>query len=231
MSEKKPKRAGNSKPKASLYKKEFAPPSKDIIIPEKSAGAPSQIMEEKVRKEIINAVRMGIHPEVACTMAGVNLRTFQLWMLKGRREYNDPTSQHAALLQSIISAWAEAEGRAVSTLDSFASGRPAVYERDKDGNIIMQTIVDKDGNKVGEAPIVLRSEVKPDWRAALEKLKATFPRRWSYIHHVNQPDPYEAVTEIEVGPESSVQTPDDVAKADDRLQDLLDRFSELKDIE
>lgn len=201
-------------------------------------GRPSSLdLDPNKRKELLNAIRMGASPQVAASMAGINLRTFQLWMEKGRREYSESDSLYGALLREIMTSWSEGEVRAIATVDAFASGRPATYERDKDGKLVLQPARDKDGAILRDSkgdpilePIKLRDEIKPNWKAAMEKLRAAYPRRWSYTHHAQDLDAYD---QIGMQPEDLAKpeagTPEEAKAAMDKLKGIMERFAEMGD--
>jgi transposase len=124
-------------------------------------------------KNITNLVRQGMYPSVACSMFGVHRQRITEWVAKGRE---NPDSLYAAFADALHKAIAEAEARDLSTVDSHANGRPAIYERDKDGNLVM----DSEGK-----PILLRAEIRPNWLAAAWKLERRSPKRWGRFDRIH----------------------------------------------
>jgi transposase len=145
-----------------------------------STGAPPILeLNPELAQNIVNAIRMGNYLSVACSMHGVTYRRLHEWIGKGKEK---PESIYGAFAQSVMRAVSEAETRDLSTVDAFANGRAAQYERQPKGHPKEgELILDPKGN-----PILIRAEIKPNWQAAAWKLERRAPNRWGRfdrVHH------------------------------------------------
>jgi hypothetical protein len=133
--------------------------------------------------KIIKPLQIGASVTTASAFNGVHYDTMRMWVLKGKEH---PETIYGELIRAIEKAIAEWEVRDISVLEKHAMGAPAEYQmdvvfdehgqliRDASGNPVMQVARNKDGN-----PIVKRSEIKADWKAALERLSRRKPRYWA----------------------------------------------------
>lgn len=140
-------------------------------------------LAEKLRQAIL----IGSPVLTAAAFHDISYETMRLWVLKAKE---NPSSQYGALINTLQKAIAEWEVRDLSVLDAHAHGRPAKYleqqmRDDKgnplyapDGKPLMEYVKDGNGNL-----IITQSEIKSDWRAALERLSRRKPKSWS--KHLN----------------------------------------------
>lgn len=141
----------------------------------------SELDEDLVTK-ICSVVRIGVPLSTACAYLKIPYRTMRSWITKG---YDEERSIYGALLQRILQAAAESEIKDAATLEAFASGRAAEYEReiltDENGNVVYDnnnqpvTKVALDGK--GE-PIIKKEEIKPNPSIALARLERRHHRNW-----------------------------------------------------
>lgn len=156
------------------------------------------ILDAKKIEKVMQALKMGVHLDVAAAMNKIAPNTLTRWIRMGRE---DPDSRYGEFLADVERAMAEAEMRDLHSVDAFANGRDAVYVMetvdvvvygddgkpmvDKNGNVVMTVLLNPDGTPVMRPakdqdgkPILKRSEIKPDWRAAAWKLERRAPQRW-----------------------------------------------------
>ncbi len=134
-------------------------------------------------KKLRNAILLGAPVITAAALNDISYDTMRAWVLKGKE---DPSSEYGALLRVIVKAVAEWEIRDLSVWDSHITGRPAQYLMqpmvnkrgeplfDKEGKPMMEYVRDKEGN-----PILQQSEIRSDWRAAMERMSRRKPRSWA----------------------------------------------------
>lgn len=144
-------------------------------------GAPTDLTRE-LMEGILAPLRIGAPIVTAIAFNNVNYATMRSWVVRAQEE---PESLYGELIRSIYKAIADWELRDTSVLDAHATGRPAVYEmevvRDSDGTVVrkadgtplMQPFRDSEGNA-----ILKQSEIKSDWRVALERLSRRKPQYW-----------------------------------------------------
>jgi hypothetical protein len=130
-----------------------------------------------------NAILMGAPVLTAAALNDITYDTMRAWVIKGKE---NPESEYGALLKVLVKAVAEWEIRDLSTWDAHIAGRPAQYLQqpmidgkgkvitDPEGRPIMEYVKDADGR-----PILQQSEIKPDWRAAAERMARRKPRSWA----------------------------------------------------
>lgn len=136
-------------------------------------GQPSYLeLNPDIMKRLVNSIRMGNYIAVAARQYGVSPVTVHRWIARG---ISEPESIYGAFGKAVDQALAESEARDLASLDAAANGRPAQYERDKDGNIVL----DKKGS-----PIKLTDEVKADAKWAAWKLERRARRRWGQTEAV-----------------------------------------------
>jgi DNA-binding transcriptional regulator YiaG len=147
-------------------------------------GRPNKMeIDPDVIKRIRNAILMGAPVITAAALNDISYDTIRAWVLKGKE---DPNSEYGALLKVIVKAVAEWEIRDLSTWDHHITGRPAQYLMqpmidkkgqpivDKEGKQLMEYVRDAEGN-----PILQASEIRSDWRAAMERMARRKPRTWA----------------------------------------------------
>ena len=148
------------------------------------AGRPPKIeIEPDLIKRLRNAILIGAPILTAAALNDISYDTMRSWVLKGKE---NPDSEYGALLKILSKAVAEWEIRDLSTWDAHISGRPAQYlmqpmvnqkgeaQFDNEGKPLMEYVRDNEGN-----PILQSSEIKSDWRAAMERMSRRKPRIWA----------------------------------------------------
>src|SRR5438552_1983516 len=80
----------------------------------KKMGRPSAFTDE-IKKEILNAIRLGNYREVSAEYAGVCISTFKGWLTLGRRQKTGP---YAEFLAEVLHAEKKAEVLAVGAVRS-----------------------------------------------------------------------------------------------------------------
>lgn len=136
----------------------------------------------EIIKKILDPIRIGSSVLTSFSLNGYSYATIRTWVLRGKAE---PNSIYGELIRTIEKAVAEYEIRDLSVIDRHANGVPTEYEMEvarrkngepilNDGKPIMQIARDGNGN-----PIIKRSEIKSDWRAAMERLQRRLPRYWA----------------------------------------------------
>lgn len=146
-------------------------------------GRPTKFeVDPELVKKLRNAILMGAPILTAAALNDISYEVMRSWVLKGKE---DPSSEYGALIQVLTKAVAEYELRDLAVLDQHAMGRPAQYAMQPvlnkkgdavtgpDGKPLMEYARDGEGN-----PILLASEVKSDWRAAMERLSRRLPKKW-----------------------------------------------------
>lgn len=149
----------------------------------KRAGRPKRIdIEPGLIQRLRNAILMGAPVLTAAALNDISYETMRSWVIKGKER---PDSEYGALLSIISKAIAEWEIRDLAVLDAHATGRPARYAmqpvinsdgivvKGNDGKPLMEYVKDSEGNLIIES-----SEIKSDWRAAMERLARRKPRSW-----------------------------------------------------
>lgn len=161
-------------------------------------GSPILEADPEITQKIAQFLRIGSYVEIAAAVNGIGYGTLRQWVIKGREA---PESQYGAFRMAVEKAIAEAQIRDLAVIDQHTNGRDAQYAMepalDPDGNPVMEPVVDKngkvqlDGNgnsimrptmKVARdpegKPVVIRSEIKSDWRAGAWKLERRFWKMW-----------------------------------------------------
>ena len=172
---------------------------------------------------------MGNYIAVAARQYGINPITIQRWIAKG---IEDQKSIYGGFSQQLDQALAEAEARDLASVDTHANGRPAVYKEEPvldkkgqpvmvDGKPLMKLARDKDGKLV-----LLQTEIKSDWKAAMAKLERRNKRRWGMNDLAQSASEQELPTQNmrDVTPEQK----DSVMK---KVREKLAALDELKDDE
>lgn len=147
-------------------------------------GKPSKLeTDEKLAANICKMIRLGMKLEPAASLFDISYHDLRNWVINGR---NDPSSLYGAFLRLVEKAVAENEARDLSVVDQAAIGRPAEYQMEPvldkktrrpimlpDGKPLLQIARDKEGN-----PVVLRSEIRPDVKAAQWRLERRHRAKW-----------------------------------------------------
>lgn len=154
----------------------------------KKGGRPNQLeIDSDLMKRLRSAVLLGAPIVTAAALNDIDYDTMRRWVLVGKE---DPASRCGELLRVLQKAVAEYEARDLSVIESHAVGRPAQYLQQQartpegtllfgpDGKPVMEYVKDAEGNV-----IISQSEIKSDWRAALERLSRRKPRSWA--KHLN----------------------------------------------
>jgi transposase len=200
-------------------------------------GAPSKLTEENV-KTIVQLLSMGSYVDIAACFAGLNPRTVQFWIARGKAE---PGSIYADFLYKVREALAKSETRDLAIIDMVAQGRPAKYKerpmKDKDGNFLlkpngepyMELERDADGN-----PVLLQSEMKPNWQTSAWKLERRSPQRWGRFDRIMIDDMTKVNEEIDVSKSTEkekeeVKTP--LAEREKKILAIMSKMKDLEDVE
>lgn len=146
-------------------------------------GRPTRLEKDpELIKKIRNAILLGAPVMTAAAINDVPYDTFREWIVHGRE---NPDSNYGELLKIVCKAVAEWEIRDLAAWDAHVTGRPAQYLKqqminakgepifDSEGKPVMEYVRDADGNLILEA-----SEIKPDWRAAAERMARRKPKVW-----------------------------------------------------
>lgn len=185
---------------------------------------------------ISNAVKMGSYIEAAAAINGIGYSTLRSWVLKGKEH---PDTLYGAFNRAMEKALSEADLRDLAMIDQNATGRPTEYEyvaiRDNDGKVLF----DKDGKPLMEIardgdgrPIVKRSEIKADWRAAAWKLERRNPNRWGRWERQEQASILDAHKEQDrLNQPKDVITDEQRQKKVEEVKTLVNNLKELEDDE
>lgn len=191
----------------------------------KKGGRPNKMeIDPELMNKLRNAVLMGAPIVTAAALCDISYDTMRAWVLKGKE---DPSSSYGELLRILNRAIAEWELRDLSVIDAHAHGRPAKYAMkpvldgkgkpvfDHEGKPLMEYDRDAEGNLV-----LLQSEIKSDWRAAMERMARRKPRMWG--RHLNvDVDAVLSFTneEREVNPKEAMSFEQRIAEAVRELED------------
>lgn len=188
-------------------------------------GRPTKMeIDPELVKKLRNAILLGAPVLTAAALNDISYETMRSWVLKGKEQ---PDSEHGALLKVLSKAIAEWEIRDLSTWDAHISGRPAQYLMqpmlnqkgepifDREGKPMMEYVRDSEGN-----PILQASEIKSDWRAAMERMSRRKPRTWAQKLNVD----LDAVLtfdnkEKEANPKEALSFEQRIAQAVQELED------------
>lgn len=200
-------------------------------------GAPSKLNDENV-KTITKLLSIGSYIDIASAFAGLHPRTVQFWIARGKAE---PGGEHAQFLHKVREALASSESRDLAVIDTVAQGRAAKYRekpvKDKDGSIlrypdgkiVMELERDPDG-----FPILIHSELKPNWQAAAWKLERRSPQRWGRYDRIVIDDLTKVNEEIDVSKttdkeKAEIKTP--LREREKKITALMSRLKDIEDVE
>lgn len=180
----------------SVYKKDKAPPKPgakkggrpkkgQIVVRELGEpGRPSKLeIDPDLIKKMRNAILLGAPIVTAAALNDISYETMREWVLKGKE---DPSSEYGALIRQLQKAIVEWEIRDLSAWDAHIHGRPAQYLTQQvvvdgkpltdpnTGRPVMEIVRDGEGN-----PVIQASEIRPDWRAAAERLARRKSKTWA----------------------------------------------------
>ena len=164
-------------------------PAKTTRKDAKQPGRPSDEsrIDDQLMRNIRQALLIGAPVVTAAAISDIDYDTMRRWVLNAKEK---PNSRYGALIRMMYKAISEYEARDLAVIEAHALGRPAQYlqqqARDKDGQPIfgpdgkpvMEYVKDGEGNL-----IVTQSEIKSDWRAAMERLSRRKPKSWA--RHLN----------------------------------------------
>jgi hypothetical protein len=89
-------------------------------------GAPSKLLalDHDAVERLLTVLRVGGYPEVAASVAGVHVRTYERWLARGRAAGSDPEDEpYRAFAQRVDDARAHAEMRAVGLIAQAAQSQ------------------------------------------------------------------------------------------------------------
>lgn len=163
--------------------------SKDLEV-KKRGGRPKSVdLDPKMMDRVEAALRIGCPVATAFALSGVPYSLLRRWVVLAHK---DPKSPWADIMRRVEKAVSEWELRDLSVIEAHAHGRPAQYQMEPvigpDGNVVYESpgkplmTVSKDGNG---NPILIREEIKSDWRAAMERLKRRKPAVWDKVAQWN----------------------------------------------
>lgn len=132
----------------------------------KKGGRPPKLNDELIEK-ICNTLRLGTYIETAVVLAGVQKVIFYEWI---KLAHKNPGSIHAKLLNAVEKAQEESVVRDLLNIDKCAMGQDWEYERDPQGNLVL--------NGKGN-PIPKKQGIPPDWHASAWRLERRHPKQWS----------------------------------------------------
>lgn len=186
-------------------------------------GAPTKLTQDIIDK-IVQGVRIGAPVLTATALQGLSYETVRNWIILGVKS---PDSLHGAFLQAVNTAVAQWEIGDIAVIHRHANGAPAEYMmepvRDNKGNVVFtkdakgnkvalqQPVRDGDGN-----PVLVKSEVRSDWRAAMERLSRRKPRHWQRREQLSinsDPDEVLKFDNTQVGTEEKKSFETEVAEA------------------
>ena len=163
----------------------------------------------EVNDDLINKMRQAIliGAPVATAVALYNVppSTFKDWCQKAVKQ---PHGKYAKMIEILKKAVAEWEVRDLEAWDAHIIGRPAKYLMqpkldksgqvmyDSDGKVVQEYVRNADGNLIIE-----HSEIKPDWRAAAERMARRKPRSWGHKLEIIEHDNLLETTIKDVTPE------------------------------
>ena len=152
-------------------------------------GAPTdeKRIDDKLMANLRQALLIGAPVVTAAAINDIDYDTMRRWVLNAKEK---PQSRYGELIRLMHKAIAEYEARDLSVIEAHALGRPAQYLQQQartpdgqllfgpDGKPVMEYVRDAEGNL-----ILTQSEIKSDWRAAMERLSRRKPRSWT--KHLN----------------------------------------------
>lgn len=191
----------------------------------KKGGRPNQLeLDKTLIDRLRQAILLGAPVLTAAALNDIDYGTMRNWVLNAKEK---PDSLYGELLRTLSKAVAEYEARDLSVIEAHALGRPAQYLQQQartpdgqllfgpDGKPVMEYVRDGEGNL-----IVTQSEIKSDWRAAMERLSRRKPKSWA--RHLNiDLDAVLTFTneEREVNPKEALTFEQRIAEAVKELED------------
>lgn len=142
------------------------------------SGVPVTKCTDEVIDKIVNNLRLGLYLESAVILADVQKTTFYTWI----KNSHDPEKRgykkiYAALRVAVEKAMEEATARDLMVIDKAANGQEWEYERDSDGNLVLNGRGNPIVKKIGQAP---------NWNASAWRLERRRPKEFgarSQVEH------------------------------------------------
>jgi hypothetical protein len=143
----------------------------------------------EIVEKIKGAIRIGCPVQTAAALQGISYGQLREWILKGKE---DSTSIYGQFIENLERSIAEWETKDLMVIEKHAMGAPAEYAmevvRDRDGSIIYQDngkpLMQVSRNADGNA-IMLKAEIRSDWKAAMERLARRKPKYWAPKDHID----------------------------------------------
>lgn len=185
------------------------------------------VLTPELIEKIVAPLRMGVRIPTAGALNNIAYDTLRHWVLQG---HENPDSVYGMFIQEITRAIAQWETGDISAIHKAAFGAPAEYLMEPafdtagqplkgdDGKILMRVARDNEGR-----PIIKRSEVRPDWRAAAHRLERRLPKYWYRPETQSAPDHDAVLTfdakEREVKPVEALSFEQKIAGAVKKLEE------------
>jgi len=157
-------------------------PENNVPAPRGRPPGKADVLTPELIEKIVGPLRMGTRIPTAAALNSVSYETLRHWILQG---HEHPDSIYGQFIAEINKALAQWEAGDVGVLHRAAFGAPAEYLMqpvknsngdvvfDREGKPLMEPVRDGDGN-----PIIKRSEIRSDWRAAAHRLERRLPKYW-----------------------------------------------------
>ena len=136
----------------------------------------------EVIKILSQCFLIGSDVVIATAMAGIHKQTFYDWMrIAQQKEYHPNKEACIKFRNTMLEHVAKCSMKDLNTIDKFAVGRDRVYERYPPGYVNIETGEDLGGqirlDDEGK-PIVIKTGIVPDWKAAAWRLGKRAPSVW-----------------------------------------------------
>lgn len=140
--------------------------------PKKRSTGGVEIISSEIIQSICFYLKAGAYLETAAAYAGIHRDTLHDWLKKGRHA---PKGKYGDLIRAVDKAMAEAELRDLLNIDKCAMGQDWEYERDSNG----QLVLNGRGN-----PIPKKVGLEPDWHASAWRLERKHRDRWGKVERL-----------------------------------------------
>ena len=152
-------------------------------------------VSDKIKENLVKALRGGNYTEVACTYAGISKPSFYAWFARGEKEFlrleksngkravKESEAPYLDFFNAISAALIQAEVRAVSLIQQAAAGGEEVKHKTTTTRTPLKEngrlVFNDDGSPAYTERVVEESTLTPpSWQAAGWYLERKFPDKW-----------------------------------------------------